>query len=216
MTNALQVTRIKSESSNDKEVIKFFDGRQKVGQVDVTGKYDENTLLELVDKLTAKVEEGPITITGKLEKFCDKVAGQKPAKVEKPKKGKVKQADEAEEGEEEGEEEDKPESKIFGAKYRIKYGRPQHCGDDIAEAMNDVTCDEIKGRRVLLMDELEKVCEANDLDFKAMCESNKGGRLPNNGLIATRVRNILRNRVEMGEYVIIGKEEFNKEEKKKK
>lgn len=91
---------------------------------------------------------------------------------------------------------------VVDTKYREKYGKDRHNGDDVASAMADFlhpVTDEEKGTRAKKVDQdrLEKLCADNDIDYSKYAHLNIG-------MIRMNVGNILRGKVSRGEDVVIG------------
>jgi len=97
--------------------------------------------------------------------------------------------------------------------YKIRYGAPQNCGDDIAE--------------ILKGEDVHAVAKANGIDANArwgagrthvkLYGPDKGKRLIhdalNPGMMRMNLGNVLRGRVKRGEYVTVGEYEWNEEAK---
>jgi len=86
--------------------------------------------------------------------------------------------------------------------YKQRYGAEQNCGDEIAELL--------KGHDV------HDVGKDNGINVDAKWGNGrkKQGKKPlNSGMVRMNLGNVLRGRVKRGEYVVIGKNEFNKKAK---
>lgn len=97
---------------------------------------------------------------------------------------------------------------IVPTKYRIKYGAPQNCGDDIALTLTGyVTEPRMKANGKadidggLNRDKLREVAKANGLADKLAKYEDRG---LNGGLLRMNISNILRGMNRRGEKVVIG------------
>ena len=86
--------------------------------------------------------------------------------------------------------------------YKIRYGKEQNCGDDIADLL--------KG------EDVGAIAAANGIDAEAKWGEGRvaQGKTPlNPGMVRMNLGNVLRGRAKRGEYVVIGATEYNEEAK---
>lgn len=89
--------------------------------------------------------------------------------------------------------------KIVAKKYRERYGKDRHCGDDIAALLKDQCVGE-DGK--VDLKKVEAVAKANKLTEKFAEYTDKG---LNNGMIRMNIGNLLRGLHNKGTNVKIGK-----------
>lgn len=86
--------------------------------------------------------------------------------------------------------------------YKVRYGAEQNCGDDVAERLKGYSPFDIAADNGI------------DADEKWGVGRLVHGKKPlNNGMIRMNLGNVLRGRIQRGEYVVIGPMEYNKEAK---
>lgn len=98
------------------------------------------------------------------------------------------------------------EGGVVPKKYREKYGKEKHCGDDVAVAMKEFTTDD-KGK--LIEDKLHKVAKDNKIDMEKYAGMNPGMQRMNIG-------NILRGKINRGEKVKVGQDTWDEDPSKHK
>jgi hypothetical protein len=106
---------------------------------------------------------------------------------------------------------------IVPAKYRLKYGVTQRCGDDVAETLSGYVTLPRAGKKDidggLDRDRLREVAKANGLEARL---DDYEARELNGGLLRMNISNILRGMVRRGERVVIGKRVWETREVAKK
>lgn len=181
------VTRFDTRETEDGTELRLFNKRTKVFAMG-----EEDVVREdYADALTAFIAEKPRTVD-QVCTFLDTEAG-----------------DDDEDGEaDEG-------GSIVPAKYRIRYGATQRCGDQIAETLSAYVTLPRAGKKNdidggLDRAKLREVAEANGLGAKLTAYENGGkdGEGLNGGLLRMNVSNILRGMHRRGERVVIGDVEW--------
>lgn len=181
-----QINRIKYEPN----FIKAFNGRTKIGEYN-TESIDFDDYVALVEGLEDNlhsnnwVKEGH-TWKSPVESPLTLLNGQTFESALMDFHSKIIQKENDEFDAELSIDEEQP--KFIPDHYREKYGKKQHCGDIVAQVMDEkeVTIYENKGKRVLDMVKFEKIAEANNLPING---SNSGQKKMN---LSNRIRTILR------------------------
>lgn len=189
----------KNEEEGDREVVRLFEKRALIGEFDLTDvtRYGEDPESDFdTNDFKAWLEQTPRTLVDAMDYL-----GEEPAD---------------EEEEEEGEESEG--GSIVPAKYRIRYGAPQNCGDEIALALTAfVTLPRAKGKQDidggLDRAKLRGVAEVNGIGDKL---ANWEERDLNGGLLRMNTSNVLRGMWRRGEQVTIGDKVWPAREVEKK
>ncbi len=175
------VTRFDTREIEDGWEVRFFEKRVLLGKFSA----DEITREEWEDGLKAFITEKPRTY-GACEAFL------------------IEQDSEDAEDEEDGE-----GGSIVPAKYRIRYGAPQNCGDDIAIALTSfVTLARASKKNPdggLDRAKLRAVAEINGIGERLAAWEDRG---LNGGLLRMNTSNVLRGMNRKGLQVIIGDEKW--------
>lgn len=194
--------------------MKNFENENIVTRVDTRETEDGNEVrLFHKRKLLHRFGEDDVVREG----FEDEIPAfllAKPRTVEDVENFLTSEAGEEDEGEEEA------GGSIVPEKYRVRYGAPQNCGDEIALTLTDyVTEPRIKKNGKADIDGglnrelLREVANANGIGAKLQTYEDKG---LNGGLLRMNVSNILRGMNRRGERVVIGDTEFPAREVEKK
>lgn len=196
MTNAV-VTRFNTTTRNDedgeREVVRFFNKRVLVGEFDIDD-ISRDDWEEALPNFIANTKGGD------------------------PRKTPVALADVLDFlGEEASDEEDEEADggSIVPTKYRILYGAPQNCGDEMAlELTGYVTLERASKKNPdggLDRARLREVAEANGIADKLAKWDDRG---LNGGLLRMNVSNVLRGMLRRGEQVVVGKRVWAADPKK--
>lgn len=110
----------------------------------------------------------------------------------------------------EGTEEETPKvsSSKVPLKYKLRYGKSQNCGDEMAGVFDDA----VKGEKGKIdMGALRTIGSQNGIDVeKRWGEGRKDGKL-NEGMQRMNLGNVLRSRVKGGKSVTIGEHTWNED-----
>lgn len=175
-----------AEGLDEREVVRFFDKRKLVGEFDIDdiSREDwEETLPEFVKNTKdGEKRKVPVALTAVLDFL----------------------------GEEATEEDEEDSGSIVPTKYRIRYGAPQNCGDEVAIALTTyVTLGRATKKNPdggLDREKLAEVCRDNGLSVKLNQWTDRG---LNGGLLRMNTSNVLRGMVRRGETVKIGSDIWN-------
>lgn len=191
------IVRPATEETEEREVIRLFEKRALVGEVDIDEAREdwEDALPEF---LTNDAKGNPLKAARSLKVVFDFLA--------------------AEPGDEEDEEdEDDAPHSIVPEKYRILYGTEQNCGDAIAKTLTAFVTEPRKSKKSpdggLDRAKLRAVAEENGIGDKL---AEWEGRGLNGGLLRMNTSNVLRGMNRRGERVVIGAAEWPAHEVPKK
>jgi len=109
-------------------------------------------------------------------------------------------AEQAEDAETEAEEEqivDRRRS-IVPPVYKARYGKKEHCGDDLGYAVSELVRD---GKGAIVFEALRALADENGLSLDRWSHLNPGQQSMN-------LRNVLRGRAKRGETVVVGGQTF--------
>lgn len=156
-----------------------------------------------------KAEDGkPAKKAAKKPKAVKRGKGKPPSSFAEKKRREQAARDAEENGEDgedgdEGEEDggEKEESSIVRGRYKKEYGKPAHCGDEMALAFAGFVQDEEGG---LDLGKLAQVAGANGVDLKRWSHLNNGQKRMNLG-------NVLRGLIRKGTDVKVGSKTFKGE-----
>lgn len=88
---------------------------------------------------------------------------------------------------------------VVPAGYRAKYGKNQHCGDELA----DVLAEQTRGANGCDLEALALVQKQNGIDTSRWSHLNPGQQRMNTS-------NVLRGKLRRGEHVVVGEVHWNK------
>lgn len=175
-------TRPATDDADEREVVRFFEKRKLIGEIDA----DE---IVLEDFETALAE----------------FIAAEPRSVEEATEFLTTEADEEEEVEGEDDEEERDSGSVVPEKYRVIYGAAQNCGDEIALALTAfVTLPRATKKDAdggLDRAKLRAVAEVNGIGDKLADWEDRG---LNGGLLRMNTSNVLRGMHRRGEEVTIG------------
>lgn len=87
---------------------------------------------------------------------------------------------------------------IVPPKYKAKYGKKEHCGDELGYAVSEIVRD---GKGQIVMEALAALATENGLSLDRWAHLNPGQQSMN-------LRNVLRGRVKRGEAVVVAGQQF--------
>lgn len=188
MTTELTITRFDifdrpaTENDDERQVVRLFAKRKLMGELDLEDvtRYDEDGFGE--DDFKSFIAAKPRTLTDAMDYLGE---------------------DAPEEGDEE---EEREGGTVVPEKYRVKYGAPQNCGDEIALALTGFVTLPRAGKKADIDGGLDRaklaaVCEVNGLGNKLAEWQDRG---LNGGLMRMNTGNVLRGMNRRGERVQIG------------
>jgi hypothetical protein len=185
-----------AEGLDERDVVRFFDGRKLVGEFDIEDISRDDWEAGLLNFINNTKSGDPRKTPVTLEAVMDWM------------------------GEDEGEngdEEDEAPGSIVPEKYRILYGAEQNCGDDIAVALTDFVTQPRASRKDtdggLDRAKLRAVAEVNGLADRLAIWEDRG---LNGGLLRMNTSNVLRGMHRRGEEVTIGSATWPAREVEKK
>lgn len=175
-----------AEGLDEREVVRFFEKRKLVGEFDIAdiSREDwEDTLADFIKNTKdGAARKTPVALTAVLDFLGE---------------------DASEEDEEDG-------GSIVPTKYRIRYGAPQNCGDEMAIALTAyVTLGRANKKNPdggLDRDKLREVCRVNGIEARLDRWIDNG---LNGGLLRMNAANVLRGMMRRGEQVQVGSDFWN-------
>lgn len=176
-----------AEGLDEREVVRLFEKRKLVGEFEVDDiQRGDDWQDDLQSFLTETKGGKPLATARTLEAVMDFLS------TEAPEEGD----DDAEEGE---------RGSIVPEKYRVRYGAPQNCGDEIALELTDFVTEPRKNKKNpdggLDRAKLRGVAEENGISAKLADWEDRG---LNGGLLRMNTSNVLRGMNRRGERVVIG------------
>lgn len=182
-----------AEGTDEREVVRFFEKRKLITEIDLSDvtRFGEDPESDFdMEVAIAFLAETPRTAADMIDWLTEEVADE----------DETEEGEELEEGDDEG-------GSIVPVKYRIKYGAPQNCGDEIALALTAfvtlprATRDDKDGG--LDRAKLRAVAEVNHIGDRLAGWEDRG---LNGGLLRMNTSNILRGMWRRGEEVAIGEQ----------